>query len=388
MMKMDFSNLLTDTYTIILLALFVAAFLFLCLYYGLIWLRVGRYKESRLPSPDQVPDAEWPSVSVVLVAHNEAEQLKKSLPYLLEQDYPDFEIVVVDYLSHDNTPFVLRVCAENYPNLKPITFREDVNMFRGKKYPLSIGIKSATRDIVLLTEPDAVPATFTWIREMMCGYMHGAQMVLGYSRMRDGKGLLAALQQYENLTLTASTVGMSLMGHPYTGSGRNLSYRREFFFQRGAFISHYSVPVGEDDIFVNHNASRSNTSFVLASDAAVEVEPLPDMARWRQRRIEHAVARRYYKPLDRWLLMLKPTALWLLLASAVGLILSPFCPWQLPAAVLILLALWLTVCFWQLAKRLQTTKLIPFAPLFEFYFLLANTISFLTSLRKKKMQWR
>ena len=127
---MDFTNVLSSTFTLVLLALLALSFVLLCLYYGLIWLRTGRYSKSPLPTPDTVAERDLPSVSVVVVAHNEAESLKKSLPYLLEQDYPDYEVVVVDYTSQDDTPFVLRVCSENYPNLKPVSFPADVNMFK------------------------------------------------------------------------------------------------------------------------------------------------------------------------------------------------------------------------------------------------------------------
>lgn len=385
---MDFSHVLNSTSTIILLSIFGITLLLLCIYYALFWLRVARHKGNKIPAVSDVADRDWPSVSVVLVAHNEAEQLKKSLPYLLEQDYPDFEIVVVDYLSHDNTPFVLRVCSENYSCLKPITFREDVNMFRGKKYPLSIGIKSATKDIILMTEPDCVPHSFSWIREMVCGYMHGASIVLGYSNMREEKGLLNALQRYENLTATASTLGATLMGNPYTASGRNLSYRRDFFFQRGAFISHYSVPVGEDDLFVNQNANRANTTFVLRPDASVDVEARPSFGLWRQHRIERAIARRHYKRSDRLFLLLRPALQWLFLASGIALALLQWFPWQLLLAALLVLIIWQSVCFWRLCKRLDTKRLYFFTSFFELYFLFANTILLFTSLRKKKIQWR
>ncbi|MCR5193449.1 MAG: glycosyltransferase, partial [Bacteroidales bacterium] len=281
---MDFSNVLNNTYTLVLLVLLVLSLLALCLYYGLVWLRVGLYKGSHYPRQVESP-AKLPSVSVVIVAHNEAEFLKKSLPYLLEQDYPDYEVVVVDYTSQDDTRFVLHVCSENYPHLKPITFPEDVNMFHGKKYPLSIGIKSATKDIILLTEPECVPKSFSWIREMMESFGKGVDMTLGYSIVQGEKSLTTALQRYEDMVFNASFIGMAMMGNPYTATGRNLSYRREFFFRNGGFINHYSISEGADDLFVNQNADKNNTALALSPDSAVSYNAQENFRMWHRQRL-------------------------------------------------------------------------------------------------------
>lgn len=385
---MHLSNFLNNTYTLALLVVLGVATLVLCIYYGIVFLRVALYKNSKIPQPDELSDGDLPSVSVVIVAHNEAEFLKESLPYLLEQDYPNFEIVVVDYTSHDDTQFVLRVCSDNYPNLKVVNFPEDVNMFQGKKYPLSIGIKSATKDVVLLTEPDSVPKDFSWIKEMMCGYMRGASMVMGYSSLSNTSGLLGALEQYDNMTYNASYLGMAIMGHPYTGTGRNLSYRRDFFFDRGGFISHYSIPDGADDLFVNKNANGANTAVVIRPGASVVTKPRPTFAQWRLERMHRNATRRYYGVFDKLLLSIYPlsqVAFWAVLAL---LFFWRHFPWQILLGVLVLKIVWQTLCTVKLAKRFEIKKIQFFAPFFELYFLLANTILHILTLRKKNMKWR
>ncbi len=386
--EMDFSNVLNSTYTLVLLALLVVSFISLSLYYGLIWLRVGRYKKTKLPTIDQVKPSDLPSVSVVVVAHNEAEALKKSLPYLLEQDYPDYEVVVVDYTSQDDTPFVLRVCSENYPNLKPVNFPADVNMFKGKKYPLSIGIKSATKDVVLLTEPDCIPKGFDWIKEMMCGYMHGASMVMGYRLLNEEKTILNAFQQYENLAYNASYLGMSLMGNPYTASGSNLSYRRDFFFAKGGFISHYSFPDGADDLFVNQNATKSNSVAVLREGAAVYSDGCPTFGLWHQERLHRKSSRRFYGLKDKLTLAVYPLSQCVFLAALLWLWIGGLFPWQLLAGLLAVKIIWQIVCSVLLAKRFKVKKVQFLSPFFELYFLFANTILFFSTLRKKNIQWR
>ena len=385
---MNFDGVLNSRYTLVLLIVLFVSFVALCLYYGFVWLRVARYRNDKLPQPDEVGGTDRPSVSVVIVSHNEAESLKKSLPYLLEQDYPDFEVVVVDYMSTDDTPFVLRVCSENYSNLKVVNFKADVNMFRGKKYPLSIGIKSAVGDVILLTEPDCRPSGFDWIGEMVCGYMRGASMVLGYSLTEGGKGLLGALESYENLTYTASYMGAALMGNPYTATGRDLSYRRDFFFARGGFISHYSFPDGADDLFVNRNATRSNTVALLRKGAGVVCESSRTFGEWHLKRLHRRSSRRLYGLKDKLMLAVYPLSQLLFIVSLVLLFVGGIFPWQILAAVIAVKFLWQIVCSFFLDKRFEVKMLHFFAPFFEFYFLIADTFLSLSALRKKNVQWR
>jgi cellulose synthase/poly-beta-1,6-N-acetylglucosamine synthase-like glycosyltransferase len=385
---MNFEGLLNSRYTLVLCILLLVSFVALCLYYGLLWLRTARCRNDKLPKPDQLPSTDRLSVSVVIVTHNEADALKKTLPYLLEQDYPDYEVVVVDYMSTDDTPFVLRVCSENYSNLKVVKFKEDVNMFRGKKYPLSIGIKSADGDIILLTEPDCRPKGFDWISEMVCGYMHGATLVLGYNILSSRKGLLNALERYDNLTYTASYAGSALLGNPYTATGRNLSYKRQYFFDRGGFISHYSFPDGADDIFVNQNANSSNTVVNLRDGAGVICESSNTFGEWRLRRLHRRTSRRFYPVKDKVLLAIYPLSQVLFLACLVLLFIDAFCPWQVPAIVLAVKIIWQIICSFFLAKKFKIKLLHFFSPFFEFYFLLADTFLALSTLRKKNTQWR
>lgn len=384
---MNFESVLNSTYTLALLALLVLSFISLCLYYGLIWLRVGCCKKD-VVTRKTGGGASHPSVSVVMVVHNEAEYLKKSLPYLLEQDYPDFEVVVVDYTSTDDTHFVLRVCSENYPQLKPITIKHDVNMFQGRKYPLSIGIKSAKKEVILLTDAESTPRTFDWIRRMVEGYRGGAEIVEGYNLVKSNGKLLGAFQQYENMVYNASYLGAAMMGKPYTASGRNLSYRRDFFFKSGGFISHYSIPDGDDDLFVNQNANSRNTSLVLNSDAVVESEARSTFHQWHLDRSHRLYTRRYYGLKDKLMLSIYPLSQIVFLAALVLLFVGQIFPWEILLGVLLLKIIWQIVCLIPIAKKFEIKRIHFFAPFFEFYFLFANTFLTCFALRSKNKQWR
>ena len=395
----DFSQYLTDTYAIILSGVIFVALVYLCLYYGLYHFRTGRYGLKRKKGDEdegetQVPE-KLPAVSVVLTARNDATWLRENLVYLLEQDYPNFEVVVVDYLSQDDTPYVLKLLKDYYPHLKIVPFKEDVNLFQGKKYPLSIGIKSAKNDILMLADPDCTPKNLHWLRGMVKGYSfdkdakhsdsktnsnQAIKIVLGYCGVKRTKTLLGTLQQYDALYYGASYLGSALLGHPYTGSGRNLSYRRSFFFKRGAFISHYDVADGSDDLFVYQNADSHNTAICIDSDACLTAEPKKSFALWHDDRRHRVATRNRHSLGSRLHEDLPYLANLLFYAACVLLVLRGTLPWPVVALVAILKWAWQIVCFSRLTKRFDGGYVHLAAPLFEIYFIIANTILILLPL--------
>ena len=358
----------------------LATLIYLCLYYGLFYMRVGLYR----PKTDGQDTT--PPVSVVLTARNDAAWLKENLVYLLEQDYPNFEVVVVNYLSSDDTEFVLKLLHDYYPHLKIVPFKEDVNLFQGKKYPLSIGIKSAKNDILLLADPNCTPKNLHWLRGMVRGYQQAdsskskVEIVLGYCGMKRTKTLLGCLQQYDALSYGAQYLGSALLGYPYTGSGRNLSYRRSFFFKQGAFIRHYDVADGSDDLFVYQNANKKNTVVCIDDDACLTVEPKKHFYQWHDERRHRVATRNRHSFANRLSESLPSWANLLFYAAAVLLILRGLLPWLVVAGVAVLKWAWQIVCFSRLTKRFDGGYVHFAAPLFEIYFIIANTILILLPL--------
>ena len=271
--NMDFTHVLTEPYTMALTALLAVSFVVLVLYYGLYYFRVGHCRAPKSKKKEG-EEEKLPPVSVVMVAQNDAEWLKNNLMYLLEQDYPKFEVVVVDYLSNDDTQYVLQLLSANYPYLKVVTFQANASGYQGMKYPLSIGIKSASYDVLLFAEPECIPmdtTNFGWIKEMVKGYVNPkVEIVLGYCGIQYRGSLLNWLQQYDNLDYSVEYLGAALLHRPFTGNGRNLSYKRSLFLKKDGFIYHYYIPDGADDMFVNQN---SNTFSGLSSRLNLSPKP-------------------------------------------------------------------------------------------------------------------
>ena len=383
---LNFSHLLSDTHTIVLLAAMLAAFIYLCIYYGLYHFRVGRHGLKKADAnASSTTCNDTPPVSVVLTARNDAAWLRENLVYLLEQDYPNFEVVVVDYLSQDDTQFVLKLLRDYYKHLKVVPFKEDVNLFQGKKYPLSIGIKSASNDILMLADPDCTPKNLNWLRGMVKGYRNKeTQIVLGYCGVKRTRTLLGALQQYDSLSYGAQYLGSALLHRPYTGSGRNLSYRRSFFFKQGAFISHYDVADGSDDLFVYQNADKHNTAVCITADACLSAEPKKSFALWHDDRRHRVATRNRHSFASRLREELLPAANVALYAAAALMLITHTHVWPIVLAILAIKWAWQIVCFSMLTKRFDGGYVHFAAPLLEIYFIVANTILILLPLHNNR----
>ena len=385
---MDFSHILTDSYTLTLTCLLAASLIVLSLYYGIFYLGVGRYKGPKTKKDESKGNGALPPVSVVITAQNDADKLRANLLYILEQDYPTFEVVVVDYRSADDSKFVLQMLSQSYPNLKVVRLEANANGYQGKKYPFSIGIKSAQYDLLLLTDPECMPkdiTDFCWIREMVSGYANDTVgIVLGYCGIQAKKSPFNWLQQYDNMEYSVEYLGAAIRHRAFTGNGRNLSYRRSLFMKKGGFIYHYHIPDGADDMFVNQNATWRNTAVVLSDGSYTVVEPQRTVREWHSYRKHRSATHRYYGLGLKLSRLMRPLAVLLFYLSAVLLLVGGQFPWQVLAGVLLLKLAWQIVTTAKATDRLDIKSVVYWlSPLFEIYFLIANTILRIIPLSQK-----
>lgn len=246
-------------------AVFVIALLVqLCIH----WIRFSRLAFSKR-RPQAKPDDALEPVSVVVCAHDAYEHLKELIPSLLSQDYPNFEIVVVNDCSDDDTGAYLEDLERKESRIKPVQLRQHLNFFNGKKFPLSMGIKSASYDLLVLTDPDCHPTSNQWLRSVVGCYGDDTELVIGYAPYIRTKGLFNLLIRFNAVQQALMYLSAALAGKPYMGIGKNLSYRQRLFFRRKGFTSHYTMEAGDDDLFVDQAATRKNTGVHIDADNTV-----------------------------------------------------------------------------------------------------------------------
>ena len=258
------------------LALFVLTLVVqLCIH----WIRFSRLAFTK-KHPRTKSDEELEPVSVVVCARDAYHHLVELIPALLSQDYPQFEVVVVNDCSDDETEEYLKDLERHETRVKPVQLRQHLNFFNGKKYPLSLGIKSASYDLMVLTDADCRPTSNQWLRSVVGCYGPGTEVVVGYAPMENNGSFLNRMVRFNAVQRALIYLSAALAGKPYMGVGKNLSYRQSLFFRNKGFTSHYGMPEGDDDLFVSQVATKRNTSVHIDADNTVVCASPSSFGQW------------------------------------------------------------------------------------------------------------
>lgn len=266
-------------------------------YYLYFFRRVAYYRPKPREQSQQHP------VSVIICARDEDENIARHLPGILVQQYPTtHEVIVVNDNSIDDTKYILAELQKTFKKLQIVDLTQEAKMIAGKKFPLSIGIKEARHEIVLLTDADCVPASENWIYKMQDAFSNGTEVALGYGAYQKTPGFLNKAIRFETFHTALQYFGYALAGKPYMGVGRNLAYRKDLFFRNKGFSSINNIPSGDDDLFINKVANRSNTSVVMDPEAFTISMPKRSWKEWRKQKSRHYTTGKFYKASHQFLL--------------------------------------------------------------------------------------
>lgn len=329
-------------------------------------------------------------VSVVLCARNECHNLEKNLPVILNQDYHDFEVVVVDDNSDDDTAVFLQQLELRYKNLKVITLKESVNFFKGKKLPLSVGIKSARHELILLTDADCKPTGPHWITRIADNFEGNVEIVLGYGGFQVRRGLLNKLIRFDTLFIAMQYFSMALAGKPYMGTGKNLAYKKELFFRAKGFTSHYKIPQGDDDLFVNQVATKSNVSIEISPHTHTFSTARHSFSAWLQEKKRRYTTKGYYKKRHKRMLSLFALSQFFFYPSLIASIVlyGLSLPALISAFLFLLRLVTLLVVFSRITKKFNERSLFPYVFLFEMIYPFINFIFVVASMFYTRQTWK
>jgi len=371
-----------DTMGFAEITLCVFVFFFTCqlFYYFFFYLRIAFHKN------ESVVPVDFPPVSVIICSRSEAGKLVEHLPYIFDQDYPDFEVVVVNDRSWDDTKEILKAYQVKYPNIKVINIEESNHDHYGKKMALTIGIKGAKNETLLLTDADCRPLTDQWIKQMVTGYSGKKRIILGYSPYKKEKGFLNKLIRFDTLIAAINYLSFAKAGIPYMGVGRNLSYHKQVFFEKSGFKTHYHISSGDDDLFVNEAATKKNTGIVITKSASTESIPKKTFKDWFRQKKRHFTTAPYYRLKHKLLLGLWPLSFFgMFVASVILCVLNNY--------LLIILVIWIIRMLFQMVifslsmKKLGEKDLLWISPLLEIVIFTLHPVIFLSNKFVKADKW-
>jgi glycosyltransferase involved in cell wall biosynthesis len=241
------------------------------------------------------PPSQLPPVTVVVCAHNELENLRTLLPMLNEQDYPNYEVIVMDDRSVDGTVNFADTEAKQWKRVRFLHIEQEYEHVTPKKYAITTAVRSAKHEIILLTDADCRPTTDQWIKGMVAYLTPDKQIVIGFSPYEKRSGFLNRLIRFETFYAAIQYLSLALAGKPYMAVGRNLMYRKSLFLQNKGFYTHLRVTGGDDDLLMNEIATPQNTAVCLDPDTFMVSIPKRNWAAWYWQKKRHLSVSKYYK---------------------------------------------------------------------------------------------
>lgn len=352
-----------------------------CLYYLLVFARLNFVRPFK-GLPEFLPPA-----SVIICAKNEAQNLAQYLKVVLIQQYKQYEVIVVNDQSTDNTIDVLVEFYLRNKNLKIVNVAPGEDKTNsGKKYALQKGIAAATFDTIVVTDADCRPATTVWLAKMVGAYMHHTKVVLGHSPYEKQPGFLNKLIRYENFVTALQYFGFAQSGMPYMGVGRNLSYKKEVFTNYNPGDKQKAIPTGDDDLLINAVATDKNTEVCIDKDTFIYTRPQTTLSGWLNQKRRHLRSGFRYKIHHSALLFLFALSNFLFYALFMVALVKSNLLIVLTGVFLLTLLLKLAVTF-RIYSKLGAEDLRFFAPVLDIAYTIYLVVIFFLLLLKPKNSW-
>lgn len=343
---------------------------------------LGSFKSSHLEkSSSNEP------VTVIICARNEDDNLTEFLPKVLTQNYPEFEVVVVDDCSSDNTENVIDEFAKIFPNLKKVSIKEDDYYKHGKKFAIMVGIKGAKYENIVFTDADCYPANENWLQEISAGFVNKREIVLGYGAYQRGSGFLNKLIRFDAFLIAINYLSVALKGKAYMGVGRNLAYKKDLFYKQKGFANHYHLNSGDDDLFINQACTPENTNVAISHDAITYSLAKKSFTDWKRQKLRHLTTAPYYNSISR-------TRIAIGYALQYGFHILFFSLLFFKTTIIAaLIGLFVKICiqmliFKKASKKLNEPDLWALAFLYEFVLLIVYPIFHISKLFYKPNKWK
>ena len=324
-------------------------------------------------------------VSIIIAARNEDQNLLEFLPKIFEQDYPEFEVIVVNDRSWDKSIDILQAFAIKHNNLHIVEVPDLEKDGFAKKFALTLGIKAAKHELMLFIDADCYPNSKNWVKEMASRHTGSKNLILGASPYAREKGVLNKIIRFDAGQIAIQYLSLAKSGIPYMGVGRNLSYTQELYDSVRGFKSHYYIPSGDDDLFVNEVGTKKNTAVVFSKEAITISIPKKNFTDWWYQKKRHLTTGKHYKTYHKILLTLYPASL-VIMYIILPVLLVMHNWWYIALGIIGFRILLQMIIFSHPFRIMGSRDLILLAPFFEVVMLIINPILLFSNKKKKKQR--
>lgn len=327
-------------------------------------------------------------ISVIVCAKNESENLKKFIPSILQQKYSNFELIIINDASTDDTLEVIEGFQHIDPRVKLVNVQNNEAFWGKKKYALTLGIKKAKNPYLLFTDADCTPETEHWIENMTANFQDEKSIILGYGGyFKEKISFLNKLIRFETLFTAIQYFSYAKWGMPYMGVGRNLAYTSTEFYEQNGFATHLHVRSGDDDLFVNQAATGENTAICFDKESITRSLPNTTFKGWYNQKRRHVSTAKLYKPKHKFLLgtfFITQFLFWILV---IGLLIFQIY-WEIVLVIFLLRLLVQYMVFWKSAKKLNELDVVWLVPVLDFFLVFLQLGIFSTNIVSKPSTWK
>lgn len=365
----------------IIFFVFIAVVVVQLVYYLIIFGKFA-FAQPQEITPKRIP------VSIIVCAKNEAEKVKQFVPLLAEQDYPDFEIVLIDDASSDDTLDIFEEFEKQYSNVRLVKVANNEAFWGNKKYALTLGIKAARKEYLLFTDADCYPASKDWITNMTSQFTMNRTIVLGYGAYEKVKNsFLNKIIRFDNMLTATQYFAWAKVGSPFSGEGRNLAYKKDEFFKVNGYIDHMNIRMGEDALFLNQAATKKNVTVCYTPESFTYSEPKKSFGAWRKQKRRQVFIAKFFRPLDIFQLRLFFLSQLSFIVLAILLFALQY-NWMfmVPVIVIRYLGSWLTIGY--SAAKLKEKDTVYWYPVIEIILTFTQLNVFFTNLFSKPAHWK
>ena len=322
----------------------------------------------------------FPKVSIIVAAKNEVRGLQKLLPSLLSQDYPNFEVIIIDDFSDDDSLMYLSSIRDS--RLKVVSCTKDLP---GKKQALKEGIGQASGKYLLFTDADCLPTSHHWVKSMVNLAENQPSAVLGYGPFERMSGLAGMVSRTDALDIIRQYTTAAVLGAPYMGVGRNMMYQKADWEKTGGFKSHEHFMAGDDDLQIQQMAKDQHITVCASKEALVYSPPKPTIFEFIKQKTRHIRVSTAYTTKSKFMAGIDPLLRTLFYAGfLVALFLNLSTALWIWVSFMVISCLILALLF----RKFGETALAIFYPLTDFILFCLYPIIFVLSRLKKDMTWK
>lgn len=351
------------------------------LYYSIVFGKFS-FAKAQKTTPKKI------GISVIVCAKNEADNVVQFIPLLAEQDYPNYEIILIDDASSDATLEILEEFEKKYSNIRLVKVENNEAFWGNKKYALTLGIKASQKDYLLFTDADCYPATKDWITTMSSQFTMNKTIVLGYGAHEKIVGsLLNKIIRFETMLTAIQYFSWSKMGYPYMGVGRNLAYKKEEFYNVNGFIDHMKIRSGDDDLFINQVANSKNTTLCYLPESFTYSKPKTTFKDWFNQKRRHLTTADFYKPFDKFRLVLFYASQLFFIIFSIVLLAFQY-QWIAVLSIIVFryIVAWISLGF--ASVKLKEKDVMYWFPIIEIVLIFTQLNIFITNIFSKPLHWK